>query len=187
MLRRFWSSLPVFDATTKVSTCRLMVFAAASVFASTVRCRGVRSTMRRAIVVCRSTRSGMGRIMGCTAGSATTRCYCMATPTIGSIGTPVSTPSDVPSAATAVEPMFAPAVAVAPVRPGSHAQEDAVIEISRPIKATGCAAVRCIVVIAVGTDRLNAYADADLCTGGWRQGQRDEQCCCTGQKKTPHC
>src|SRR5580658_3780312 len=158
--------------TTKANTCRLMVFAA-SVFASTVRCRGVRSTMRRAIVVCCGPRSGTGPSMGCTAGSATTRCYGMATPTIGSVTAAVSTAGDVPSSATAVEAMFAPTVAVAPVRPGSHAQEDAVIEVARPIKATGRAAVWCVVVIAVGTDRLDAYADANLCTGGWRQGQRD--------------
>jgi len=138
--------------------------------------------MRRATVGCCGTRSGMGRTARC----ATARRYCMATSTIGCITASVSTTGDVPSSATAVEAMFAPAVAVAPVRPGSHAQEDAVIEIARAIKTTGRAAVWCVLVIAVGTDRLNAYADADLCTGGWRQAQRNEQGCRSGQKKTAH-
>jgi hypothetical protein len=146
---------------------------AASVLASTMGCCGVGSTMRRATAGCCGTRSGMGRSVGCTTGRATTRCYCMATSTITCITAPVSTAGDVPSSATAVEAMFAPAVAVAPVRPGSHAQEYAVIEIARPIKATGRAAVWCIVVIAIGTDRLNANADGNLCGGVWRQGQRD--------------
>ena len=141
----------------------------ASVFASTMGCCGMGSTVRLATVGC-----GMRSGMGCTARRATMRCYCMATPAIGSITAAVSTACDIPSSATAIEAVFAPAVAVAPVRPRPHAQEDPVIEIARPIKATGRAAVWCVLVIAVGTDRLNAYADANLCAGGWHHGPGGE-------------
>jgi len=75
--------------------------------------------------------------------------------------------SVVPASSAAAEAMFTPAMAVAPMRPWAHAEEDTVIEISRPVKAAGCAAVRCVVVIAVGTDRriyAYAYTDADLRT-----------------------
>src|ERR1700691_2918258 len=148
-----------------------MMFAA-SVFASTVRCSGVR-----------------GR-MGLTMRCVTMGCYGMAAYSCRAtrITMPVSTAGNISSSSSAVEAMFAPAVAVAPVRPWTDAQEDAVIEIARPIKTTGRTAVRCIVVIAVGTDRLNADADADanLCAGGWRQAQGDEQRCRTGQKQTAH-
>lgn len=174
-----------FAATTKVITYWLTVFATAvRASTSTVRCCGMGSTMRPATTAgCCCVRSGT---TGCTAGPATTRCYCVATSAVACIAAPVSTAGDIPSAATSDEAMFAPAVAVAPVRPGSHAQKDAVIEIARAIKATGRTAVWCVLVIAVGTDRLNADADANLCTGVWRQGQRDEQGCRSGQKKTAH-
>jgi hypothetical protein len=45
--------------------------------------------------------------------------------------------------------MATPAVAVAPACPGTHAQEDAAVEVTRPIKSIGRAGVRRIVVIAV--------------------------------------
>jgi hypothetical protein len=168
------ASSPLFAAPIKVSTCWLVVFASA-VFASAMRCRGMRGGV------------------GCTMRSATMRCCgmaacsdCRAMPTVGCIGAAVSTAGNVPASSSAIEAMFTPAVAVAPVRPGAHAQEDAVIEIARPIEAARRAAVRCIVVIAIGTDRLNAYADRNLCAGGWRQDQGDEQSCRTGQKQTSH-
>src|ERR1700722_3156170 len=163
-----------FDATTKASTCWLMMFAA--VLASTVRCCGMRGGMG----------SAMLRVTMCCFGMAA--CYYMATPAIRRIAAPVPTAADISSSSGALKAMFAPAVAVAPVRPRTHAQEDTVIEIARPIETTGRAAVRCIVVIAVGTDRLNAdaHVDANLCTGGWRQAQGDEQGCRAGQKQTAH-
>ena len=65
-------------------------------------------------------------------------------------------------AAAIDEAMAAPAVAIAPAGPWAHAQEDAVVEVARPVKSIGRAGVGRIVVIAVGTDRLNADADYDL-------------------------
>jgi hypothetical protein len=169
-----------FAATIMVSTCWLTVFAA-SVSASTMGCCGMGSTMRRATAACCGTRSGMRG----TTGRATSRCY-VATPTIAGIGTSVSAAAVVSSSSTAAEAMIAPAVAVTPVCPGAYAQKDAVIEVARAIKAARRATVRCIVVIAVGTDRLNAYADANLCAGCWRQAQWDQQRCRAGQKQTAH-
>src|SRR5271154_1183354 len=144
------------------------------VFPSTMRCCGMGS--------------GMGSTVRCfrMATVAMSGRYCMATPMVVSIGAAVSMAFDVPSTSGALEAMFAPAMSVAPVRPGSHSQEDAVIEIARPIKTTGRAAIRCVVVIAIGTDRLNADAHANLRVGGWHQDPRGEQGCRTGQKKTAH-
>jgi len=39
------------------------------------------------------------------------------------------------------EAMSAPAVAIAPAGPGAHAQEDAVVEVARPVKSIGGAGV----------------------------------------------
>jgi hypothetical protein len=71
--------------------------------------------------------------------------------------------------------MCAPAVAVAPTCPRSHAQEDAVIEISRPVEAHGGTLVRSVVVVAVGTNWLNAHAYINLRASRWRHGQGREQ------------
>ena len=73
--------------------------------------------------------------------------------------------------------MRAPAMAVAPAAPWAHAQEDAVIEIARSVISHRRALVRCVSVIAVGTARLNADADGDLCLRRRRQSQSNDQCC----------
>src|SRR5271155_4803843 len=101
----------------------------------------------------------------------------------------VTASSVVPASASAAEAMPTPAVAVSPVRPRPHAEEDAVIEIAGPVEPARCTAVRCIVVVAVGTDwrYAYAYADSDLRTGHRHQGQGHEQDCRTGQKQTAHC
>jgi hypothetical protein len=83
----------------------------------------------------------------------------------------------IPSATFTIEAMPAPAVAVAPARPGTHAQKDAVVEVSRPIEAHGRAFVRRIIVVAVGADGLHADIDHDLCVRRRRQGQACKQCC----------
>ena len=63
----------------------------------------------------------------------------------------------------AVEAMFAPAVAVTPTGPRAYAQEDTVVEIARPIKADRRARIRCVVIITVGTHRLDTDANVNLC------------------------
>jgi hypothetical protein len=74
----------------------------------------------------------------------------------------------IPSSSAIAEAMVAPAVAVAPTSPWTHAQENAVIEIARAIEADGGARVRCVVVVAVGAGRLDA--DDNLGPGCWCQG-----------------
>ena len=68
----------------------------------------------------------------------------------------------VASSAIVHKAMAAPAVAIAPARPRAHAQEDAVIKISRSVKAHRRAGIRRIVVVPVGTHRLNADTNNNL-------------------------
>jgi len=68
----------------------------------------------------------------------------------------------VASSAFAHKAMSAPAVAVAPTGPWAHAQEDAVVEVPRPVKAIGRARVWRIVVVAILANWLNTNADKDL-------------------------
>ncbi len=155
----------------------------------------------------RGMRGAMGRATMCRCGmrTATTCCWGIGvmnsgasvvpatapgvgrpTSSIGRISAPivVSAAGDVASSSTTVEAMLAPTVAIAPACPWAYAEEDPVIEISRPIKTHGRAAIRRIFVIAVGTHgRIDA--DANFSVGRWRQG--DEQGCCTCQKQTAHC
>jgi len=75
--------------------------------------------------------------------------------------------------------MFAPAVGVAPAGPWAHAQEDAVVEVIRSVKALGGAAVGCGFVIAPLTNGWNTNFDGNLRANHWRQGQARKQCCRT--------
>src|SRR5580658_1453519 len=113
--------------------------------------------------------------------SAVGVCRTWAPSTIRRIPSP-TTAGDVASTAASSEAILTPAMAVAPVRPRAHAQKDAVVEISRPVKAAGRASVRRILVVAVGTTRWS-QADHNLCLGRWHQGQRRQQGC-TRQKQT---
>jgi hypothetical protein len=94
----------------------------------------------------RATTSGYGMAATVTAASADCRWSTIA---CISMPTAVSAARDVTPSSTTAEAMLTPAVAIAPVRPWAYAQEDPVVEIARPIKTAGCAAVRCIVVVAV--------------------------------------
>jgi hypothetical protein len=66
-----------------------------------------------------------------------------------------SSAAHIASTTGTTEAMTAPAVAIAPVGPWTHSQEDAVIEITRSIKTVGRTGIGCIVVVAVGTDWRN--------------------------------
>jgi hypothetical protein len=82
------------------------------------------------------------------------------------------------SASTAVdEAIAAPTVAIAPAGPWAHAQEDAVVEIARPIEADRRATIWRIVVIAVGANGLNTDADDYLRVGPGRKSRGREQRC----------
>jgi len=80
-------------------------------------------------------------------------------------------------AASFYKPMAAPAIAIAPAGPWSHAQKDAVVEVPRPVKSIRRAGVGRVVVITVLANRLNADADDELRVGGRRHGQAREQSC----------
>src|ERR1035437_9450518 len=75
------------------------------------------------------------------------------------------------SSTAIAEAMTTPTVAIAPAGPGTHAQKDAAIKVSRPVKSIGRAGVRFIVVIAVRTDGWNADVYDDLSLSRWRQSQ----------------
>ena len=53
----------------------------------------------------------------------------------------VSMSGDISSASSAVEAMFAPPMSIAPTCPRANAEENAVIEITRSIITSGCAAI----------------------------------------------
>jgi hypothetical protein len=73
--------------------------------------------------------------------------------------------------------MLAPAVGISPAGPWAHAQEDAVVEVIRPVKTLGRAAVRRGFVIAPLADGWFADFDSNLRANRWRQGQARKQCC----------
>jgi len=93
----------------------------------------------------------------------------------GSDVTAIAAPTSV------AEAMAAPAVVISPVCPWSHAQENTVVEVTRPVVSVRGAAIGRIAVITVGTDRRRtADANRNLCVGLWYQCQRHEQHnCCT--------
>jgi hypothetical protein len=165
-----------------------------------MRCRRVgRATMRY---------RGVGRAamrycrMGATCRGITTRLatavsagYCSTTSAIACIGTAAAvfsaaavttTAAAVSSSPATAEAMLAPAVPVSPIRPRADTQENAVEEIAWSIKTAGRAAVRRIVVVAIGTAG-RSYADYDLCTGRWHKGQGRKERCCTSEKQTALC
>jgi len=73
--------------------------------------------------------------------------------------------------------MLAPAVGIAPAGPGAHAQEDAVVEEIRPVKALGRAAVWRSFIIAPLANRGFADFNDNLRANLWHHGQARKQCC----------
>jgi len=120
--------------------------------------------------------SGIGSRAACTDFSATPRMNCRAAGEVAMIGR-VTAAAAIAAAAPVYEPMTAPPVAISPARPWAHAQEDAVVKVSRPVKAIRRAGVGRVVVIAVRTYRLNANADAndDLRLGRRRHSHARQQ------------
>jgi len=79
------------------------------------------------------------------------------------------------------EAMAAPAIAIAPVPPGTDAEKDSVIEIARAVEADRGTGVGSVVVITVRANRRRPTdVDGDLCAGLWRrrghQGSKGEEC-----------
>ena len=75
------------------------------------------------------------------------------------------------ASAALTEAMAAPSVAITPAGPRAHPQEDAVGEIAWSVITVRRASIRRIVVVAVGTDGLNAQLDDDLRLRCRRKGQ----------------
>jgi hypothetical protein len=76
--------------------------------------------------------------------------------------------------------MAAPTVVITPAGPWAHAQEDAVVEVARPVITDRSAGIRCIAVVAVRTDGWRTtYGDGNLRIRFWRQGQGRKQSCST--------
>jgi hypothetical protein len=68
--------------------------------------------------------------------------------------------------------MPAPTVVVTPTGPRAHAQEDSVVEITRPVITHRGAGIRCIAVVTVRTNGWRTtYGDGNLRIRFWRQGQ----------------
>jgi len=98
----------------------------------------------------------------------------------------IAAASVIPASMAMIEvAMFAPAVTITPAGPGTHAQEDAVVEVILPVKAPGSAAIGWFFVIAPMTidgwfadfDDWSADLDGNLRTSRWRQGQARKQSC----------
>ena len=73
--------------------------------------------------------------------------------------------------------MAAPAVTITPASPWTHAQEDAVVEVIRPVKAPRRASVGWSFVVAPVTNRWFAYFNGNLRANLWHYGQARKQCC----------
>jgi hypothetical protein len=87
------------------------------------------------------------------------------------IGAPSCSATSTVIASSAIihKAMSAPAVVVAPSSPRPHAQEYAVIEVSRSVEANRGAGIGRVVVVSVRTYRLNADAYHHLGIRRWRQ------------------
>jgi hypothetical protein len=80
------------------------------------------------------------------------------------------------SAAFAPKAVRTPSVAIAPAAPGSHSEEDAVVEVAGAVVTHGRAGVRRVAVIPIGTSGLNPNTDRDLSFGCRCQDQACKQC-----------
>ncbi len=136
----------------------LTVFATAAALmsATAVRCRALGSA-----ACCVGARSAAIRRPGIVVELCTTALRRAVVAAVGSAtGSAVVTAS-----AFAAEAVSAPTVAIAPSTPWAHAQEDAVVKVSRPVKSHRCAGIRRVAVVAIRTNRLNANSDINLRLG----------------------
>jgi hypothetical protein len=79
--------------------------------------------------------------------------------------------SVVAATALTMEAMSAPTVSVAPAGPRAYAEEDAVVEVPRPVKSIGRATIGRIFIVAPLTDGWNADFDGNLSFRGWDNDQ----------------
>jgi hypothetical protein len=170
---------------TRFGSHQLAMFATA-MGPATVRSTTTRSAaMGCATMCCSHMRSAMGSVAACSCRMGTTCEGSGVGPSVAgthyrsaactsTIGRETAS-AVISSTTTAAETMTSPAVAIAPASPWAHAQEDTVVEIARPVKTNWCAGIWCVVIVTVGTSRLNA--DDNLRVNLWRHSQDREQCC----------
>jgi hypothetical protein len=152
---------------------------------STTRRCGMCSTMRLAMPCC-CLRASCGSPTSRSAIAAGSSRRWFGSTILGTKIAAVSTPGDISSASATAEAMIAPTMAIAPACPRPDAEENSVIEITRPVETHRCASIRRIVVVAVFADR-RIDADDDLCAPAGHDGHRRQQNCCTGQQPTTNC
>jgi len=83
------------------------------------------------------------------------------------------------AAATVMEAMLTPPMAIAPTGPRPYAEENTVIEVSGPVKPAWCAGIGSIVIVTIGTGRLDAQINDELSLGSQRQRDRCKHRCRT--------
>jgi hypothetical protein len=168
--------------TTTTTTATVVALAAVSMgLSAAVTARGRCCTSRAG-----AHSAAIGR--RCAAVITAAAAHSAAPTTVATVGDSARTAMIAASAFTA-EAMPAPAMAIAPAAPRAHAQEDAVVEVSRPVITHGRALVRRVAVVTVRTDGLNADIDVDLRASRRRQGQAhsNDQCCCAEENfKSAH-
>ena len=82
------------------------------------------------------------------------------------------------SAPGSYKAMPAPTVVITPAGPRAHTQEDAIVEITRPVITHRSAGIRRIAVVTIRTDGWRTtYIDGNLRIRFWRQGQGRKQSC----------
>jgi hypothetical protein len=182
------------NALVAFSTTTTMRFTASSVRLPTTRCGGVRGGLGLAVMR-RGVRGGLGLAVMRWGGvrlavmrHSSTRASGIATPVgcsfavrvyhcwIAVVSVIADEASVISSAAGRDKAMAAPTVVITPAGPWTHAQEDAVIEVARPVITNRGAGVRCIAVVAVRTDGWRTtYVDGNLRIRFWRQCQRRKQ------------
>jgi len=163
--------------------CSAAVCPAALMRCCGMRCCCMRSAVRRPDMPCCRSRASLmcsaAANVGRGAAGANCRCVaCVSAAGVSTIGR-LSASAVIAPAATTAEAMTAPAMVIAPACPWTHAQENAVVEVTRPVKSNGRAGVRCIVVVTVGTHRLNPDANDYLRIRRWRirfQDPERKQC-----------
>jgi len=160
MLRRFMfylaTGLPVATTATMTTT---------TVTPTTVRTATATTAIATATTAARATATTSYHDVRAAAATSVTSRSSTGISATGCVATSsriATTATHVASSTTTAEAMISPAMAIAPISPWAYTKEDAVIEVTRPVIAIGCAGIRCIVVVSVGTDWRAIYANNDL-------------------------
>jgi hypothetical protein len=145
--------------TTTSTACGTSATASAGVSAATGRVSGGGCMSSASVWGCCVTAAETTAARGCGSAAGTSVRSCSA----AAAGESSTAAVDVTSSTGVDEAMTAPAVSVAPVGPWTYAEEDAVIEVARPVETDGGAGVGWVFVVAVTANRRRtADTDHDL-------------------------